>query len=148
MASGSRKDPYLGFRFLVELNQIIVGGFSDVSGLQSEVKYEEYREGGVNGFVRKLPKYVDHSNIILKRGITDSDELWKWYQDVIYGDFKRKLGSIILIDRNGNECKRWNFFRAYPIRWIGPELKADSNSVAIESVELVHEGIEQINGGK
>ncbi len=148
MASGSKRDPYLGFNFLVELDQIIVGGFSEVSGLQSEIKYDEYREGGVNKFVRKLPKCVEHSNIVLRRGITDSDELWKWYQDVVYGDFKRKLGSIILRDRHGEECKRWDFLRAYPIKWIGPELKADSNSVAIESLELVHEGIQQFSSGK
>ncbi|OPX86532.1 MAG: T4-like virus tail tube protein gp19 [Pelotomaculum sp. PtaB.Bin104] len=141
MATGIRKDPYANFRFLVEIGGLIVGGFSDVSGLQAETETEEYREGGVNGYVHKLPKITKYSNLTFKRGITDADVLWKWHADVAAGKIERKNGSVILLDAAGNEKWRWNFSQAYPVKWSGPELKADSSAVAVESVEIAHNGL-------
>ena|GEM_PF-274750 len=140
---GKRKDPYLRFRFLVEIDGLIVGGFSEVSGLQVETEVEEVVEGGVNEFVHKLPKRTKYENLVLKRGITDSDVLWKWHQDVVNGKIKRRSGYIILLDGEGNEKWRWRFVDAYPVKWAGPELKADSSAVAIEIIELVHNGIKK-----
>lgn len=141
MATGKRRDPYLNFRFLVEIGGLIVGGFSDVSGLQVETEAEEYREGGVNEYVHKLPKITKYTNLTLKRGITDSDVLWKWHRDVVAGKIMRKNGSVILLDVAGNEKWRWNFSQAYPVKWSGPDLKADSSMTAVESIELAHNGI-------
>jgi phage tail-like protein len=138
MPVGERKDPYLSFRFLVEIQGLIVGGFSEVSGLQAETETEEIREGGVNDYVHKLPKITKYPNITLKRGITDSDALWNWHQDVVNGIIIRKSGFIILLDGEGNEKWRWSFERAYPVQWTGPELRADSNTVAVESIELAY----------
>jgi phage tail-like protein len=143
MPIAERKDPYLSFRFLVEIQGLIVGGFSEVSGLQAETETEEIREGGVNDYVHKLPKITKYPNITLKRGITDSDALWNWHQDVVNGIIKRKSGFIILLDCEGNEKWRWSFERAYPVQWRGPELRADSNTVAVESIELAHNGIKK-----
>jgi phage tail-like protein len=143
MPIAERKDPYLSFRFLVEIQGLIVGGFSEVSGLQAETETEEIREGGVNDYVHKLPKITKYPNITLKRGITDSDALWNWHQDVVNGIIKRKSGFIILLDCEGNEKWRWSFERAYPVQWTGPELRADSNTVAVESIELAHNGIKK-----
>ena len=83
MTTGERIDPYLSYRFLVEIKELIVAGFSEVSGLQVETETEEYREGGVNDYVHRLPKITKYQNLTLKRGITDSDSLWKWHQDVV-----------------------------------------------------------------
>ena len=141
MATAERKDPYLSFRFLVELRGLIVGGFSEVSGLQAETEIEELREGGVNDYVHKLPKNTKYPNITLKRGITDSDVLWNWHQDVVKGHVERNTVSIILLDSERNEKWRWSFEHAYPVKWTGPELRADSNTVAVETVELAHNGI-------
>ena len=141
MATGERKDPYLGYRFLVEIEGLVVSGFSEVSGLQAETEVEEYREGGVNEHTHKLPKGTKYTNLILKRGITDSNELWKWHQDVIEGRIQRRSGSIILLDQTGEEKWRWNFIGAYPIKWTGPDFKADSSAAAIETLEFVHNGI-------
>jgi len=135
--------PYLSFRFLVEIQGLIVGGFSEVSGLNAETEVEIIEEGGVNDHVHRLPKKTKHPNLVLKRGITDSDALWKWHQDVANGKISRKSGYIILVDSEGNEKWRWNFIEAYPVKWSGPELKAGSNSVAVESLELVHNGIKK-----
>ena len=144
MATGDRRDPYASFNFLVEIEGVVAGGFSEVSGLQAETETEEYREGGVNDFVYKLPKITKYPNLTLKRGITDFDELWKWHQDVVAGDIKRKNGSIILVDCSGTTGKRWNFTKAYPVKWVGPDLKADSSTVAVETLELAHRGLTKL----
>jgi len=143
MPTGQKPDPYRGFRFRVEIDGITVAHFSEVSGLQVETETEPYEEGGVNDFVHQLPKRTKFQNITLKRGITDVDELWQWHQDVVDGNFARKNGSIILLDEAGEDTWRWNFTRAFPAKWTGPDLKADGSTVAFETVELVHEGIKK-----
>jgi phage tail-like protein len=140
-----RDVPYLSFRFIVELNGILVGGFSEVSGLQTETQFEVIEEGGVNDYVHKLPKKTCYPNLVLKRGVGDSTALFQWHRDVANGKITRASGSIIMLDANGNPTARWNFKRAYPVKWVGPELKADSNTVAVEAIEFVHEGLERGN---
>jgi phage tail-like protein len=141
MAGGERTDPYLAHRFVVEIENLIVGGFSEVSGLQVEVETEDYQEGGVNDYVHKLPKIAKYPNITLKRGITDSDVLWNWHQDVVKGMIKRKGGRIVLLDSEGNEKWHWIFREAYPVKWVGPDFKSDGNAIAIEAIELAHHGL-------
>jgi phage tail-like protein len=145
MAVGSRTDPYLGFRFLVEIEGLVAGGFSEVSGIQAEIETEDYQEGGVNGYVHKLPKGMKYPNLVLKRGITDTDALWKWYQSVVEPNarIERKPIRIILLDAQGEEKIGWRCLQAYPIKWTGPDLKGDASSVGIESLELVHCGIQR-----
>lgn len=143
MTTGNKPYPYTSFRFRVEIGGIIVAQVSEVNGLQIETETEPYEEGGVNDFVHQLPKRTKYQHIILKRGITDRGELWEWYQEVIIGKFKRKSGAIILMDVTGQEKWRWNFLDAYPVKWTGPDLKADSNTVAFEAVELAHNGIKK-----
>lgn len=143
MSNGKRNDPYLSFKFQLEIDDLIVAGFSDVTGLQVEIETEDYREGGVNDFVRKMPKVTKYPSLILKRGITDSDVLWKWHRDAVDGNIKRKAGRIILYDFQGEEKWRWTFEEAFPVKWSGPDFKADGSAVAVESLELVHHGIKK-----
>jgi len=143
MSNGKRDDPYLSFKFQLEIDDIIVAGFSDVTGLQVEIETEDYREGGVNDFVRKMPKVTKYPSLVLKRGITDSDVLWKWHRDAVDGKIKRKAGRIILYDFQGEEKWRWTFEEAFPVKWSGPDFKADGSTVAVESLELVHHGIKK-----
>ena len=143
MPTGKRPDPYRSFRFRVEIDGITVAHFSEVSGLQVETETEPYEEGGVNDFVHQLPKRTKYQNITLKRGITDLEDIWRWHQDVVSGKFKRKNGSIILMDSAGEDKWRWNFSQAFPVKWTGPELKADSSTVAFETVELAHHGVKK-----
>jgi phage tail-like protein len=131
------------YRFLVEISGLVVGGFSAVSGLESTTDVEERQEGGLNGYVHKLPTQTRFSNLTLKRGMCDSSDLWDWYQGVAYGNGKsvsRKDGSIILRDRLGKEVCRWNFTGAFPVKWVGPELNAMSSEIAVETLELAHNG--------
>lgn len=141
MAIGDRRDPYLAYNFLVELEGLVVGGFSEVSGLQSEIEFQSYREGGVNEYVHKLWGPTRHStNLVLKHGLTDPDILWAWYQDITLGVIVRRNLSVILLDNSREEKIRWNFIGAYPVRWVGPELRAGAAAVAVGTLELVHRG--------
>lgn len=142
--TGDKIYPYTSFRFRVEIGGIIAAQVSEVTGLQIETETEPYEEAGANEFVYQLPKRTKYQRILLKRGITDKDDIWKWYTEVINGKFKRKDGAIVLMDATGKDKWRWDFFEAYPVKWTGPDLKADSNAVAFEVVELVHNGIKKV----
>jgi phage tail-like protein len=134
-------DPYLSFRFSIEINQVITGGFSECTGLNVETEVEEYREGGLNEYSHKLPKGTKYGTLTLKRGFIDSDVLWSWHQDVIAGKAQqRKSLSVLLLDSLGNTKHRWNIMEALPIKWILSDLKADGNTVLVETLELVHHG--------
>lgn len=143
MATGTRTDPYGGYNFLVEIDGLTQGGFQEMSGLDSTTDSVDYREGTDPNYARKLPGLNKFSPITLKRGITDSDELWKWRATVISGKAERKNGSIVLLDDKGQEKIRWNFFNAWPSKWTGPSLNASSTAVAVESLEITPESIEK-----
>jgi len=142
MATGDRKDPFLSFNFAVEVKGLVVGGFNEVSGLQAETEVQEYREGGVNEYIHKRAGPTKYSsNLTLKKGITDTTALWSWYCDVIQGKVERKNVSVVLMDSEGQEKRRWNFQRAYPVKWVGPGLRATASEVAVETLELAHDGL-------
>lgn len=139
MAVGDRKDPYLGFNFRVEVEGLTVAAFSEVSGLQVENEVQDYREGGVNEYIHKLAGPTRYSsNLSLKRGLTDVKELWDWYQEVRRGKIQRKNVSIVLLDSTGEERRRWNFRKACPVKWVGPELRAATAEVAVETDGRAH----------
>ena len=94
--------------------------------------------------VRKLPGLRKYSNITLKRGFTQDKELWQWRKTTIDGLTERRSGSIVLLDEARNEVLRWNFREGWIIKWEGPALKATANETAIESLEIVHEGLELV----
>lgn len=142
MAPGTRRDPLRGYNFAVEIEGLVAGGFSEVSGLEVDLEVLEYREGGVNGFVHKRAGPAKYpTNLVLKRGVTDSKVLWNWYWDAVQGRINRKNVSILLMDEAGQEKLRWNFEQAYPVKWAGPGLRASANEVAVESLELAHKGL-------
>ena len=142
MATGERNDPYFNYNFAIEINGI-VKGFADASGLQSEAQTEDFREGGVNEYARKIVKSAAYQNLTLKRGLTDGDDLWQWHRNTLSGKIERKNLSIILLNHTGDETWRWNFVEALPVKWTGPDLKAGENSVAFETLEFVHHGFDK-----
>lgn len=143
MATGEVTDPYGSYRFHVELDGVSRAAFQECSGFDSTVEVTEYREGGENTTVRKVPGLTTYSNIQLKWGLADDTELYEWHLGVIRGEIERKNGSIVLFDRKGEEVARWNFQRAWPTKWDGPDLNAQGNDIAIEMLELAHEGVER-----
>ncbi len=136
-----RKDPYGAFNFVVQIDGVNVAGFSEIGGLTSESDVIEYREGNEDITVRKLPGLRKFSNITLKRGYTDSLDLWKWRQTVMQGKTERKSGTIILQNESRQPALKWAFKEAWPNKWEGPSLNAKTNDAAIESLEIVCEDL-------
>lgn len=148
-ASMRKNDPFLSYRFRVEIKGVEVAGFSEVTGLQAEVEVFDYREGGRNNFIHKLAGPVRYpSNLVLKHGLMDADSIWRWEQQMLGGDIVRHNVSIILMDSAGQDKWRWDFQDAYPVRWSGPDLRAGSAEVAIETLELAHRGLMDQSGRK
>ncbi|HEY1370349.1 MAG TPA: phage tail protein [Gaiellaceae bacterium] len=141
MPTGARTDPYRVYNFLVEIDGITRAGFRECSGLDTSNDAIDYREGSDPRVVRKLPGMTKFTNITLKWGITDDAQLWDWRKKAMDGSVERKNGSIILLDETGAEKLRWNFREAWPTKWTGPSLNATGNEVAIETLELTHEGL-------
>jgi len=142
MPTGDRHDPVPGFHFAVEISSIVVAGFSEVSGLNAEIEVQEFREGGVNEYMHKRLGPVKYpSNLILKKGITDNTELWDWYRKVMRGTKDRRLVSVVLMNSEGQEVRRWKLQNAFPVKWTGPDMKASASEVAVETLELAHEGL-------
>jgi phage tail-like protein len=143
MAAPSRDDPYKGFNFRVQVDGVSVAAFSEVGGLESETAVIEYRVGGEPNTVRKLPGLTRYANIVLRRGITQDAELWSWRKNVIEGRADRRNGAIVLLDDEGNEVVRWNFFQGWICKWEGPALNATGSDVAIETIAIAHEGLDR-----
>ena len=141
--TGEIKDPFSNFNFLVEIDGIARAGFQEASGLDSAIDVIDYREGGENIALRKLPGMTKFTNIVLKRGVTDDLELYEWHQRAVRGEIERKNGSIVVLSNSGQEVARWNFVRAWPAKWTGPTFNAEGTDVAVETFELAHEGIER-----
>jgi phage tail-like protein len=154
-STGVRTDPVRGYNFLIVLidsssvltgilasiQSAAVGGFSECSGLETTLDVEEYKEGGRNGTVLKFPTRVSWSNIRLKRGITLSDELWDWYYAYVEGKGKRRDGIIVLQDDLHVPVKGWRFTKGLPVKWSGPSLNAAQSEIAVEELEIAHQGL-------
>jgi phage tail-like protein len=138
---GVRADPYQAFNFLVEIEGLLAGGFSECSGLQVETEITEYREGGRNDYLHRFAGPTKYPPLTLKHGLTQIDGLWGWHQDVAQGQIARRNGTIYLLDKKRIPVMWWDFKEAFPVKWTGPDLRADSGNVAIESVELTHRGL-------
>jgi phage tail-like protein len=143
MPTGERKDPYKNFRFLVEIDGIVQAGFSEASIPDTTQEPIEYREGSESPTVRKLPGLIKYGNLTLKWGITDSLALYDWRKMVEQGktkDARRNL-AVILMDEEGNAAARWEFYEAWPSKYDAPDLDGKGNDVAVETLEIVHEGM-------
>jgi phage tail-like protein len=139
------QDPVRNFRFQLQIDNITAAGFAECTGLQMETKVFEYKEGGNNTTTLKFPESTSYTNIILKRGVTSSNELLEWQLDVAHGKTGRpqqRKVAIVLQDEKGTAVRRWNLVRPFPSKWVGPDMKALGNEIAIESLEIVHEGFE------
>jgi phage tail-like protein len=141
MAVGERHDPFRSYHFLVEMDGITRAGFRECSGLDSVQDVIEYREGNEGLAARKLPGMLRFSNITLKRGLTDDASLWEWRRKAAEGKVERRNGSIVVLDETGAEKLRWNFSEGWPMKWVGPSFNAAGNEVAIETLEIAHEGV-------
>lgn len=157
----TRVDPVGAYNFLValvdsssalatQMTQIDAspaGGFSECSGLEATLEIESYQQGGQNDRVLKFPTRVTWGTIRLRRGVALSDDLWLWHHGFVEGGGRRRDGLIVLQDELRATVKRWVFKRGLPAKWSGPSLDAARSGVAIEELEIVHEGLELVPAG-
>lgn len=126
--------------FVLDIDGIAIGAFREISGLQMEREVLEYPAGGNNDYVHKLPGRVKYPNLVLKRGITNQDELMKWFaQSRVLPQLKTV--TVKLVDSATVVQRVWAFNLAYPVKWIGPTLNAGSDNAATEQLEVVHAGL-------
>ncbi len=145
MAVNDRVDPFRGFNFRVEIDNVGVAFFSEVSGLTFTVDPVEYRHGEYKfDHVTKLTGLRKFSNIVLKRGYANNFDLAKWHLDVMNGLAPRRSGAIILCDEDHADQIRWEFKEGWICKYEGPAMKASANEVAIESVEICVERVELV----
>ena len=157
-AQAVRVDPYRAFNFLITLVDSAsapgtaltskqsrpAGGFSECSGLEMSMDIEEYKEGGNNGLTLRFPTRVKWANLRLKRGVAVADDLWLWHYGFVQGKVVRRDGVLTLQDEQQNPVKVWSFARGLPVKWTGPSLNASQNQVAIEELEIAHEGLKRL----
>jgi len=148
-------DPFRGFNFTVSLidssslltlaatalQSMALAGFSECSGLEMSLDIEEYKEGGNNGTVLRFPTRVKWTNLRLKRGVTFADDLWQWHYNFSQGTGTRRDGIVVLQDERHNPAKVWSFTRGLPVKWTGPTFNATQSQVAVEEIEIAHEGL-------
>lgn len=184
MTTPARADPYLGNRFSVEVDGVVVGGVAEVRGLSVDVEVRTGSDdqtdggpwaalrnvvGGAGSAVETLRERTDDDgrdagplseldaaldstdrrarspHLELTRGVTDSDALWTWVREWVAGVAEPRDVRVFLLDNEGNRARGWRCPRATPTRWSGPELVADRNAVATETLELAHDGLEAIS---
>ena len=144
----NREDPLVGFHFGIEIQGAVSGYFTECSGLGSEQEVIEHKVISESGqeVVMKLPGRLKWENIVLKRGITSSMDIWNWRKQVEDGevDSARRNGSVMMYDQHLSVVARWNFEGAWPIKVSGPQPKADSNEIGLEELTIAHEYIVRV----
>lgn len=139
-----RHGPYRNARFLLEIDGIVKAGFSSCSIPENSTEPIEYREGNDPPTVRKLWSLNDYGNLTLESGTTESSiELFEWRKSVENGkvDSARRNVAVVVLDEEGGSAARWQFKQAWPRQYDAPDLDATGSEVAIESMEIVHEGM-------
>lgn len=133
--------------FLLEVDGVEIGVFREVHGLQVTVGVEEIREGGQNGFVRKVPGRMSWPNLVFRRGLTQSDALFEWLSRSSGEGFASKdnklvrtTGAITALDSTGTRLRSWELADVFPVRWKGPEFETGRNEPLEEELEIAHHG--------
>jgi len=133
-------DPVGELRFKVTVDDVEIGRFTECTGLSMEWDVQSYPEGGENRFEHKLRGRVKYPNLVLKRGVTHEDALLRWF---FQSQHREQRGSITvaLLGPDGKTVRSFSFAAALPVKWTGPNFNAGSNNIAVESLELAHEGL-------
>jgi phage tail-like protein len=140
-------DVAIANRFIFEVDGVEMGIFSEVTGLEVTVSTHEIHEGGQNSFVHKVPGRMTWPNLVFRRGVTQSDNLFEWLQKSSGEGFAgagnkltRVTGAVTAVDPTGTRLRAWEFSDVYPVRWKGPEFRVDNNVALEEELEVAHHG--------
>lgn len=137
-------DPYGSHYFALEINGQEIAHFMECSGLKSTATVFEIEEGGMNGMTHKRPGQSKWDNIVLRYATNASQTLLEWRDEFLQDQFESRptnSGAIILYDNYGNEIRRYSFTSCWPVSWEGPQLNAGSSELAVETLEIAHEGL-------
>ena len=137
--------PYGKFRYRVEIDGLDAGGFSEVTGFDASIDVMEYREGDMVQTPYKIPGLKKYGNITLKKGLTDSMVMYEWLITGVDGPVDRKTITITSLDESEQPVASWQVINAWPIRYTAPDFNATSSEVAIETVEIAHEGMTRVS---
>lgn len=137
--------PYGKFRYKVEIDGLEAGGFSEVSGFDASIDVMEYREGDMVQTPMKMPGLKKYGNITLKQGLTDSVVLYEWIITGVEGAVERKTITVTVLDEDGEATSSWQVINAWPIKYTAPDFNATASEVAIETLEIAHEGMTRIS---
>ncbi|WP_432666845.1 phage tail protein [Wukongibacter baidiensis] len=137
-----RKDPIRNFRYKVSVGGA-EAGFNEVTGFEVSIDTIEYREGDDPTTPYKLPGLTKYSNITLKHGVTDSMDLYNWIKDCVEGKVERKVVTITALGEDGSPLATWEIVEAWPVKYTAPDFNATGSEVAIEAMELAHEGLKR-----
>lgn len=144
MGSSRETDPYAGHYFALELNGDQVAHFLECSGLKSTATVFEIEEGGMNGMTHKRPGQSKWENIVLRYATNISMTLLEWRDQFLQDQFGSRpdnSGAIVLYDNSGTQIRRYSFHSCWPVSWEGPQLNAGASELAIETLEIAHEGL-------
>lgn len=133
----------LAHRFVVEVGDIRMS-FSKISGLELELEFESYQEGGVNSGALAFPNSIKSGNLVLESGVGNVSDLIKWFNEAMSGKFVSKTVTIKLKDAHRNVVQTWQIADVLPVKWSGPSFDASGQQVAIEVVELMYGSIKNI----
>lgn len=137
--------PRTRFRYKVEIEGISAGGFSEATGFSTSIDVVEYREGDMVTTPQKVAGLKKYSNITLKQGMMESMELYNWVYSGVNGAVSRKTITITLLDEEGAPCASWQVINAWPCRYNAPDLNAMASEIAVESIEIAHEGLTRVS---
>ena len=142
-----QRDPKPTGKFLFEVDGLEIGTFTEVSGLSVDVEVETVEEGGENQFVHKLPGRMSWPNVVLKRGVTQSDNLFAWLSKTsgtgVAGQnnkLERRSAAVTLLAADGSRLRHWDLIGAFAVKWTGPSFEATSTEPATEELEIAHHG--------
>lgn len=137
--------PYGKFRYKVEIDGLEAGGFSEVSGFDASIDVIEYREGDMVQTPLKIPGLKKYGNITLKQGLTTSTVLYDWIIAGVNGAVERKTITITLLDEEETPAASWQVINAWPTKYTAPDFNATSSEVAIDTLEIAHEGMTRVS---
>lgn len=137
--------PYGKFRYKVEIDGLEAGGFSEVTGFDASIDVIEYREGDMVQTPMKIPGLKKYGNITLKQGLATSKVLYDWIIAGVNGAVDRKTITITLLDDEESPAASWQVINAWPMKYTAPDFNATSSEVAIETLEIAHEGMTRVS---
>ena len=134
--------PYRNFRFRLEIDGLDAGSFSEVSGFDATMDVVEYRAGDDPAITpTKLPGLIKYGNITLKWGSSETMVLYEWLIDITEGTIEKKTVTLTALDEEGSPAASWRCINAWPVKYTAPDFNGTSSEVAIETIELAHEGL-------